>query len=240
MTAEVLSQPSREEVSALILAAGSGARMADRPKAFLKAGGKTLVERVVILVRPFASQVIVGVREADLDRATRLLDGLGAVVIAGGATRQGTFERLLDRATHPLVLLHEAARPLAPPELFAAVLAAAAAYGAATPYIPAGSRDSLAMKDGEFLGSPLPRDDVVRTQTPQAFRAETLVRVCREAKRRGWDGASIPTLCIRAGQRVRLVPGDTANLKITFGEDWQAVRRGLLKRDAAAVSGTAP
>ena len=67
MSAEVLIQPSRDDVSALILAAGSGARMADRPKAFLAAGGKTLVERAVVQVRPFATEVIVGVREKDLD-----------------------------------------------------------------------------------------------------------------------------------------------------------------------------
>lgn len=241
MSAGQRGWPAADEVSALILAAGSGARMADRPKAFLKVGGATLVERVVGQVRIFAAEVIVGVRDRDIDRTSRLLEGLPGIVIAGGATRQGTVERLLARATRRLILLHEAARPLTPPKLFSEVLAAADTFGAATAVFPVGRRDSLALRDGEFLGSALPRDDVIATQTPQAFDAGMLAAVVDEARRRGWDEASIPTLCVRAGRRVRLVPGDAANVKITFPEDWKAARRSLRKRDAgAAVSEAAP
>ncbi len=234
-------RPAQDAVSALILAAGSGTRMVDRPKAFLKVGGVTLVERVVDQVRPFATEIIVGVRGRDIDLATRLFEGLPVIVLAGDSTRQGTVERLLARATRRLVLIHDAARPLAPPRLFCDVLAAADTFGAATPFLPAVRNDSVALRDGEFLGSALPRDDVIATQTPQAFDAEMLVAVVDEAKRRGWDETSIPTLCIRAGKPVRLVPGDTANLKITFPEDWKAARHSLLKQDSrVSVSDPAP
>ena len=187
MSAGQRGWPAADDVSAIILAAGSGARMADRPKAFLKVGGATLVERVVGQVRFFAAEVIVGVRDCDIDWASRLLEGLPVIVIAGGATRQGTVELVLARATRRLILLHEAARPLTPPRLFSEVLAAADTFGAATPVFPAGPRDSLALRDGEFLGEALPRDDVIATQTPQAFDAETPNAVVDEAKRRGWD-----------------------------------------------------
>ena len=218
-------------MSALILAAGAGARMGDRPKTFLKAGGATLVERAVDQVRSFATEIILGVRERDVDRASRLVGGLPVIVLAGGATRQETVELLLARATRPMILLHEVARPLAPAQLFSDVLAAADTFGAAVPFLPTSQRDSIAFRDGEFLGAALPRDGVVATQTPQAFDTEMLVAVFEEAKRQGWNETSVAMLFIRTGRRVRLVPGDAANVKITFPEDWKAARPRLLKSD---------
>ena len=67
--------PKPDEVSALILAAGGGRRMGDRPKAFLEADGVTLLERVVATVKPFSTEIIVGLRNEDIDRGRRLLAG---------------------------------------------------------------------------------------------------------------------------------------------------------------------
>ncbi len=54
-----------ERVSVLILGAGSGDRIGRRPKAFLRLDGRTLLERAVALVSPFATEIIVGVRPED-------------------------------------------------------------------------------------------------------------------------------------------------------------------------------
>ena len=228
MTGPPACSVPRDHVSALLLGAGSGIRFGGS-KAFLEVEGRTLLERVVEQAQAFSSETIVGLREEELECGARVLHDSRAVLVAGGATRHDTVERLLARATRPLVLLHEVARPLAPPELFAAVLSAAQEFGAAAPYLPASLRDSVALKDGEFLGASLPRDDVVRTQTPQAFRREMLVEVCREAKASGWLEPSVGTvaLCARAGHRVRLVPGDPGNVKVTFPEDWERARSKL-------------
>ena len=229
MTGPPACSVPRDRVSALLLGAGSGLRIG-QPKAFLEVGGRTLLEQGVEQVQAFASEIVVGLRPEDIEPGARVLHDSRAVLVAGGATRHDTVERLLARATRPLILLHEVARPLAPPELFAAVLSAAHEFGAAAPYLPASLRDSVALKVGEFLGASLPRDDVVQTQTPQAFRREMLVEVCREATANGWlePTVSVPALCARAGRRVRLVPGDPGNVKITFPEDWEAVRSKLM------------
>ena len=107
--------PRAEDVTALILAAGEGDRLG-KPKAFLSVGGMTLLEYAVALVAPFAAEVIVGVRRADMAQAGVLL-GDSAVPVAGGATRQQTLLNGLAAATRPFILLHEVARPLATPEL---------------------------------------------------------------------------------------------------------------------------
>lgn len=214
-----------EDVTALILAAGEGSRFG-QPKAFLSVRDRTLLERAVAAAQPFAAAVIVGVRPADVAEAETLV-GAEATVAAGGETRQHTLETLVALATQPIVLLHEVARPLVAPEQFAQVLAAAAAYGAACLCVAASRRDSLAIAEGDFIGEELSRDTVVRIQTPQAFRRQLLTDTLRTARDNNWQATSVVPLCARAGHHVRAVPGDRNNLKITYAEDWQAVRGRL-------------
>jgi 2-C-methyl-D-erythritol 4-phosphate cytidylyltransferase len=214
----------RNEVSALILAAGSGTRLG-RSKAFLEYEGKTLLERAVEQAAMFADEVLVGLGREDLGRVPSSVGCRPVTLLAGGETRHATVEALLDQATRPLVLLHEVARPLAPPSLFAAVLEAAQAFGAAAPCLLASTRDSLVTEEGGFVAAALPRDRVVRLQTPQAYRRDWLADVFRQAHAQALqETSSVPPLLLRAGYRVRLVPGSPDNLKITFPEDWDRVR----------------
>lgn len=217
--------PGAEDVTALILAAGDGDRLG-KPKAFLSVGGMTLLERAVALVAPLAAEVIVGVRSADMTQAGVLL-GDKAIPVAGGRTRRQTLLNVLAAATRPFILLHEVARPLATPELFARVLAAALEFDAACPCVAASRRDAVAIVDGDFFSEDLALDRVVRTQTPQAYRRELLTDAMSKARESGWEGSSAPPACVRAGYRVRMIPGERDNLKITFSEDWDFVRDRL-------------
>jgi 2-C-methyl-D-erythritol 4-phosphate cytidylyltransferase len=227
MNAEPAGAIAPQEVSALILGAGQGQRIGGRPKAFVEVGGETLVERAVALARPFAAEIIVGLPPEEVEAGRRLLGDGEVIVAAGGASRQDTMARLLARASLPLVLLHEVARPLASAALCGTVLAAAARFGAAMPCLPASRRDAVALREGEFLGETLPRDGVILIQTPLAFRRELLVGVLGQAEEQGWTEASTPALFARAGCPVRLVEGEPDNLKITFAEDLEAARRRL-------------
>ena len=212
--------PPPADVSALILAAGSGERLGE-PKAFLAAGNETLLERVVAAVTPVAAEVIIGAPELDLARARELV-GATATVVGGGETRQQTVEILLAEATRRFILLHEVARPFTTQEMFARVLAAAAEFGAACPCLPASRRDALATVEGDFFGKPLARDSTVITQTPQAYRRDILTAVFAKARNNGWSGQSVVPLCVEAGYPVRMIPGQDHNLKITYSEDWEA------------------
>lgn len=218
-----------EEVSALILAAGKGQRMGDRPKAFLTAGAVTLIERVVALVRPYAREIVVGLPREAIDEGHRLLGGPQVTVVAGGTTRQETVANLLARAARPLILIHEVARPFAPPALFARVLSAGKEYGAATLFLPASRRDSVALKAGDSLGAPLAREKVIKLQTPNVFRRDILVEAGRLANEQGWVETSTANLVVRAGNRVHLVRGTPDNIKLTDPEDWEAAVARLSK-----------
>lgn len=207
-----------DDTSALIVAAGDGTRLGGQPKALVTVGGMTLIERVTQNLREFSSQIIVGVRPADVSHIRAILPA-EVDVVPGGATRQETVQHLLAKARKQMVLIHDVARPFTSQALFKSVLESAFRYGGATPVLPATKSDSIALSDGEWLGDPLPRDKVVLTQTPYAFERQSVVEAMRQAEESSWEDTTITALMTRAGYRVRLVPGEAINSKITYPED---------------------
>jgi 2-C-methyl-D-erythritol 4-phosphate cytidylyltransferase len=207
-----------ERVSAVILAAGSGDRIGGRPKAFVRLEGRTLLERAMTLVSPFATEIIVGVRPEDLVRAHRLVPKT-VHVVAGGATRQETLSRLLQCCTKPIVVLHEVARPFVTAELLARLLAEVQRHGAAVLYTEISERDSLGLLEGEHLKAILPRRSVVALQAPHAYQRKILLHADRLALRNGWNEEGTAAIVKRAGYKIRLVPGSPDNLKVTYAGD---------------------
>lgn len=217
-----------DSLSALIPAAGSGERMGGCAKAFLESGGATLLERAVERACAVAGEVLVGLRAEELERGETLLSDRPVGVHLGGPSRHDTIRALLARSSRPWILVHDAARPFASPALFAAVIAAAAEHGAAVPGLPASPRDALARRDGDFVVGFLSRDEVVLTQTPVVVRRDLLEEAFRMADGEAAAVDSFAHLLGRAGHRLRLVPGEPENLKVTFPEDWALARDRLL------------
>jgi 2-C-methyl-D-erythritol 4-phosphate cytidylyltransferase len=218
----------RREVTALILAAGSGTRLGGIAKATLEYKGGTLLQHAITLVAPFAAHIVVGVREDDLDWAHGQCRGLAdeceIACVSGGATRQESLQRLLDAAHTPYILVHEVARPWVEPEAFPRLLAAARRYSAVALYTPLPVRDSLVlMKDGELQES-LPRANVVSVQTPHAYRLDALQRAYALAREHGWEEESTIALMSRAKHRVKLIEGSSQNVKVTYPEDLAPLR----------------
>jgi 2-C-methyl-D-erythritol 4-phosphate cytidylyltransferase len=112
--------------------------------------------------------------------------------------------------TATVVVVHDAARPLASSELFVAVVAAVeAGADAAVPGVP------LADTIRRIDGAPVDRDELVAVQTPQAFAAERL-RAVHAASPEATDDAS---LVEAAGGTVVVVNGEERNRKITSPDD---------------------
>jgi 2-C-methyl-D-erythritol 4-phosphate cytidylyltransferase len=113
-----------------------------------------------------------------------------------------------------VVVVHDAARPLASPALFAAVVAAVnAGADGAVPGVPVA--DTVKRVDGARVIETVARDDLVAVQTPQAFRASAL----RRAHAAGADATDDAVLVEQAGGRVVVVPGERHNLKVTDPDD---------------------
>ena len=147
------------------------------------------------------------------------------IVTAGGATRSDSVRAGIAAIPEDaqVIVVHDAARPLATPELFAAVTTAVAGGAdGAVPAVPV--TDTIRHTDG----GPLDRSRLRAVQTPQAFRAGALRRA-HEGAPEATDDA---TLVESAGGSVRLVAGEPDNLKITAPGDLHVAEALLAARGA--------
>ena len=138
-------------------------------------------------------------------------------MVTGGESRADSVRAGLgavpDDAT--VIVVHDAARPLASPSLFRAVVDAVRVDGSSCviPVLPVS--DTIKRTSDGLVLSTVDRDGLVTVQTPQAFSAATL----REAHRQGGQTTDDAGLVEQMGLAVRTVPGDPRNLKITRHED---------------------
>jgi len=198
------------------VAAGSGARFGARKQYQLLHGRRVVdvsLDAARTLVGSAADGLVVVVPQ---DRAGEPMAGAD-VVVAGGLTRSDSvragLEAVPDAAA--VIVVHDAARPLASPALFAAVVAALDADGVdgAVPGLPV--TDTVKRVRGGEVVATLDRAELVAVQTPQAFRADIL----RKAHASGLDATDDAALVELAGGRVVIVPGEPTNVKITTSAD---------------------
>ena len=138
-------------------------------------------------------------------------------VVAGGATRAASVRAGLAAVPGDvgIIVIHDAARPLASPQLFASVVAAVRSGDAAgvIPVVPVS--DTLKRVEDGIVVATVDREGLVSVQTPQAFVAEAL----RSAHRDGGEATDDAGLLEAAGLSVATVEGDLRNLKLTRPED---------------------
>ena len=214
-------------VGAVIAAAGSSSRMGGRDKLSELLGGVPVILRTLAAVEavPEITEIVVVTREDRVEEYRSLLGEFSRVraVVPGGHTRQ---ESVLNgvRALSPdcrLAAIHDGARPLVTPEVFARCIEAAHACGAATAAVPVKDTIKLADPEGRVLDTP-DRSRLWAVQTPQIFDRERYLQAAEEAQRRGLDCTDDCQLFEAMGWEVRLVMGDYRNLKLTTPEDFLA------------------
>ena len=190
-------------------------------------GGRTLLDWSVAAMSAAASvrSIVVVTRPDRVDQLSRALPP--AVVVAGGPERSDSVRNGLAATAAQVVLVHDAARPLASPALADAVAASARVYGAAVPVMPV--VDSLKRAGGGRVEQSVDRTGLVRTQTPQGARRELLVDAYAAA--RGATYTDEAALLESRGIMVATVPGEATNLKVTEPADLDIVRAIAASRE---------
>jgi 2-C-methyl-D-erythritol 4-phosphate cytidylyltransferase/2-C-methyl-D-erythritol 2,4-cyclodiphosphate synthase len=135
--------------------------------------------------------------------------------VPGGDARTESVLNGLRAASSDFVMIHDAARPLLRAELCGALIERAERAGASITLIA--SVDSLKEVDGDEVRIAR-REKIFRTQTPQCFDREKLLRVIEGAGASATDEAS---LWVEARGELAYVEGDERNFKITTDFDWQ-------------------
>jgi 2-C-methyl-D-erythritol 4-phosphate cytidylyltransferase/2-C-methyl-D-erythritol 2,4-cyclodiphosphate synthase len=213
------------QTAAIIVAAGRGERAGGgTPKQWRPLGqGPTLAERSAAAFAR-CDRVIVTVHPDDMARAAALFAGR-VTLVAGGATRAGSVRNALetlDGSPVTRVLIHDAARPLVPPSVIAAVLAALDTSDGAAPGLPLA--DALWQGEAGRVAAIRPRDGLYRAQTPQGFRFPAILHAHRAHRGGAADDVEV---ALAAGMSVAITPGDEANLKVTYPGDFARAERLL-------------
>jgi 2-C-methyl-D-erythritol 4-phosphate cytidylyltransferase/2-C-methyl-D-erythritol 2,4-cyclodiphosphate synthase len=218
---------------ALLVAAGSGSRAGGGlPKQYAPIAGKPLLAHALDHLRHpaiDAMQVVIAPGQKALYAAAAGDRPLPPPVI-GGATRQQSvrngLEAIASAGGAARVLIHDAARPFLPGRVVEALLARLEEAEGAVPVLAI--VDTLA-RSGSGLGDVVPREGLVRVQTPQAFRFDRILEAHRSwaSEMEATDDAQVARA---AGIEVALVEGDIALEKLTYAEDFARAEERLAAR----------
>jgi 2-C-methyl-D-erythritol 4-phosphate cytidylyltransferase len=227
---------SELKVALIILAAGQGTRLGTTTnKVWIPLSGRRIVSRSLVNANQAFSRartVLVINNQDDLiarETLKREVPGIRVELIHGGATRhESEYAALqylapaIDAGQIEVVLIHDGARPLATPHLFLRIAEAAHEHGGAIPTIPV-HRQEL---DHHFS------QRLVRTQTPQGFRAAELLASYKRAEDEGFRGTDTAACMERYYPEVRTLSlsAEVTNVKITFPQDLTIAEHVLVAR----------
>lgn len=229
------------DLAVVVVAAGLGTRLgANKPKAFVELAEKPLITHALqnIASVPALDQVIIAVPAGHEAQTAEIADlalagkSVRFDVVIGGETRQQSIANALAALDESVevVLVHDAARALAPAELFARVAAEVRRSNlGAVPVMRI--VDTVKHVSGEVVKETIDREALRAAQTPQGFPAVKLIEAYAAAKHEYTDDAA---LAQAHGLQINSVEGDERAFKITTADDlaaaelrFGAVRTGI-------------
>ena len=216
---------TQSNVASIVLAAGTGTRFGhSMNKVWLQLNGKHIISRSLANSAASFTNVrsilVINPDDEEFAREALLKDGMptSIEIVHGGASRHESEYNALQYLKSDitagkidLVLIHDGARPLATPQIFAAIAEGARSHGGAIPTIALDLHEMDTARD----------ETVARVQTPQGFRAQQLLQAYEKAAITGFVGTDTAA-CMEAffpDVNTVAVPGDIFNIKITYPQD---------------------
>jgi 2-C-methyl-D-erythritol 4-phosphate cytidylyltransferase len=167
---------------------------------------------------PGVEAIVIALPASDLRAAPP-----GTVAVAGGAVRsESVREALRACPSGDPVVVHDAARPLAPASLFTRALAQLERSEADAVVAAAPVSDTVKEvgPDGRTVARTLDRARLWAVQTPQVFRRAALERALAGAGSEALAAATDDAWLVeQAGGTVEVVESSAANLKVTTPTD---------------------
>jgi len=213
-------------VWAIVLAGGVSRRFGERAKQFEHVGGVPMVDRTVAAARRGCDGVVVVLPPGRAGTGERV-----DAVAEGGDHQSESLRAGLAAvpADTAIVVVADPAHPLATGALFDAVVEAVRdGADGAVPVVPI-LEVVQRVRNGQVVET-LPKDDLVLTQTPQAFRADVLRAVHADHPRPVENSG----LLVERGYRVVTVSGDVGNVHVTTPHEL-AIAESLTSREICAA-----
>jgi len=222
-------------ISAIVVAAGSGQRLGlNQAKAFVEISGRPILFYCLSMLRvvPDLTEIVITYPDGGEVRTREIAQGSGLELpiklVRGGIERQDSVRAALEftSAESEIVIIHDAARPLAESRLFIECIAKTRHADGAIAAIPVS--DTLKQVENGAITATRQRAGLFQAQTPQAFRREILIRAHQQAAIENFAATDDADLVERVGGKVAVVEGSPRNLKITTREDL-AIAEALLR-----------
>lgn len=213
-------------VIAIVPSAGLGRRFgSDQRKTFALIDDKPLFLYTLHRLHRSVSitEVIPVVRPEDVQRAEDLIasEGLGKVrrVVAGGKERQDSVSNAVNLVQDDgILMVHDGVRPFVSVQLIQRLIEGLESVDGVIPALPV--QDTLKTVNGEScIRSTVPREKFFTVQTPQVFPIPVVRDAFERASADGFYGTDESSLVERIGGKVKIVPGDPFNIKITTPGD---------------------
>lgn len=216
---------------AIILAGGTGQRVGvDIPKQFLEVDGKPIIvytlsafqnhteidKIVVVCVKDWEDEVLHYKEAYGLSKISK--------IIAGGnnsmeSIRNGVFgiEDICD--SDDIAIIHDAVRPLISHEVISDCIRVCKENGNGCASIPL--QETIVRTEDQISGNiNIDRSKIMRVQTPQAYRYDTLLDLYKRATEIGiTESIYANTLLLELGGSVFFSKGSYINMKITTSDD---------------------
>lgn len=223
----------QNNVGLIVVAAGRGQRAGNStgPKQYAKLGDSTVIAQTLAcfadVIAPENTVIVIHSEDAELFKAATLrLDIQNMKIVLGGATRQQSVYAGLkalgeEGSSISHVMIHDAARPFLSRALLYELLENAGAYPDDGILPTIAIAETLKTVDDGLVSGTASRDNMHRAQTPQMFPFAAILDAHKRAEAAGacnfTDDAAVFEW---VGLPVRVVPGDVANIKITYPQDF--------------------
>ncbi len=226
-----------KRIVAIVPAAGLGKRFgSSAKKTFVALDGMPLLAHTLKRLNrePLITDIIPVLRGQDtktgLDIAEEHKLDKVRWIAAGGPERQDSIYnglRLLEEmgggvSPDTLILVHDGARPVIPKSTIHRLISEVEGIDGAAPGVPANETLKSVNKDG-IITSTIDRENIRAIQTPQIFRFSVLKKAYEKAFADGFYGTDDASLVERIGGKIKIIPGNPLNIKVTTPEDLHLV-----------------
>jgi 2-C-methyl-D-erythritol 4-phosphate cytidylyltransferase len=217
-----------EKTSLIIVAAGKGKRMnARKNKQYINIANKPLIVRTIqkFYYLDCIEEIIVVISENEIDYFKKnIIERFNFSkidkIIAGGKERQESVYNGIKnvKSDSKIIMIHDGARPFVEENIIIKAIEETQKYDATIVAVPV--KDTIKSSDtNNNVSKTLKRSDLWAIQTPQTFKKELIVKAHREALNKNFLGTDDSVLVENIGKKVKIVEGNTFNIKITTRED---------------------
>ncbi len=221
---------SSPKVSAVIAASGLSERFSPLgKKQFVQLGGKPLLSYCLSAMESseLIETVVLVSPEREMRRSVELIENFGfkkiVSVVAGGEKRQISVRngvRAVPEGTD-MVLIHDAARPFLNEDIIKRVVRGCADTGVCICAVPVTDTLKFVEEPEGVVSKTIERENLMRAQTPQVFRVETLKKIYSAIDIESVSATDESQLAETMGIRVSIVQGSEFNMKITTPTDFK-------------------